>query len=170
MAMVAALELLIEDNRWAEVGLEALVQSAATATLTYVALDPALCAGAVLACDDAKIADLNADFRGKATATNVLSWPAEERACPGQVPGAPDPDFDGTIELGDIAIAYETCTREAKEAAKPVADHVQHLIVHGILHLLGYDHTRDDDAEIMESAEVAILAEMGLSNPYLLRD
>ena len=166
------LDIEIEDMRWQELALETLAHEAVSAALAHVQLDLNDCEVVILACDDARIAELNEEFREKAKATNVLSWPSEDLAAetPGADPERPKADFTGEIALGDIAIAYETCTREAKEAAKPVADHVQHLIVHGILHLLGYDHTRDDDAEIMESAEVAILAEMGLSNPYLLRD
>ena len=108
-----------------------------------------------MGCDDARIAELNGDFRDKPQPTNVLSWPSEERgaAQPGAAPAlptGPDP------ELGDIAIAYETCAREAAEQGKPMADHVTHLIVHAVLHLLGYDHIRDADATLMEATEVEI--------------
>ena len=69
-------------------------------------------------------------------------------------------------QLGDIALAWETCAAEAEEAGKPIADHVTHLIVHGFLHLLGYDHIREGDARLMETLEVRILASLGLSDPY----
>ncbi|WP_460272288.1 rRNA maturation RNase YbeY [Celeribacter sp. ULVN23_4] len=161
-----AVEVIIEDDRWDEAGLEALAHAAEAATLSYLALDPELCEGSVLACDDARIKVLNADFREKDKATNVLSWPADERATPGERPPLPEPDFDGTVELGDIAIAYETCAREAEEQDKTFADHVTHLLVHGLLHLLGYDHITDRDAEIMEQTEIEILATMGLEDPY----
>ncbi|MCA0044176.1 rRNA maturation RNase YbeY [Celeribacter litoreus] len=161
-----SIEVLIENARWEEAGLEALSDAAVSATLAHLGIDPELCEGSVLACDDARIKVLNADFREKDSATNVLSWPADERANPGARPEAPEPDFDGTIELGDIAIAYETCAREAEEQDKPFAEHVTHLMVHGILHLLGYDHITDADAEIMESTEVEILATMGIKDPY----
>ena len=69
-------------------------------------------------------------------------------------------------ELGDIAIAWETCAREAEELDRSVRDHVTHLIVHGVLHLLGYDHMREQDAALMEATEIRILAKMGLANPY----
>mgnify|MGYP005992599593 CR=1 FL=1 len=117
-----------------------------------------------------RIADLNADFRGKPTPTNVLSWPAEERgaATDGDLPLAVEPDFDGALELGDIAIAYDTCAREAIDANKSLEDHLRHLVVHGVLHLLGYDHIRDLDATVMEALEVEILGNMGLDNPYRL--
>ncbi len=69
-------------------------------------------------------------------------------------------------ELGDLAIAFETCAREAQEAGKTMADHVTHLIVHGTLHLLGYDHLRDGDATLMENLETEILGKMGIADPY----
>jgi probable rRNA maturation factor len=124
---------------------------------------------AVLACDDARITELNADFRDKPTATNVLSWPSEERGAQedGGVPERPEVSFVGMPEeLGDIAISYDTCLREAEAAGKPVADHVTHLMVHGVLHLLGYDHIRDLDATLMEGIESVILGKMGLPDPY----
>jgi probable rRNA maturation factor len=123
----------------------------------------------VLGCDDARIAALNTTFRGKAVPTNVLSWPSQERAAdtPGGRPAAPDPGSpDDPEELGDIAIAWETCASEAEGMGKPLATHAAHLIVHGTLHLLGYDHETDSDAALMEETEVRALAAMGLPNPY----
>ena len=76
----------------------------------------------------------------------------------------PEPGFDS--ELGDIAIAFETCAREAAEGQKPLSDHVTHLIVHGVLHLLGYDHIRDEDATLMQAIEVEVLGKLGLPDPY----
>ena len=121
-----------------------------------------------MAPQDARIAELNSEFREKPTPTNVLSWPAEDLAAeePGQSPTPPEPDFTGEIPLGDIAIAYDTCAREADEAGKSMNDHVMHLIIHGTLHLLGYDHIRDTDATLMETVEVAILGKMGIDDPY----
>ncbi|AJE46036.1 rRNA maturation RNase YbeY [Celeribacter indicus] len=161
-----SIDVIIEDPRWEETGLGALAEAAAQAVLSRLGLDPEMCEGSVLACDDARIRALNADFRSRDRATNVLSWPAAERAAPGRRPPLPEPEFDGTIELGDIAIAYETCLREAGEQEKPVSDHVTHLLVHGLLHLLGYDHVTDADAEIMEGTETEILASMGVADPY----
>ena len=121
-----------------------------------------------MACNDARIAELNAEFRCKPTPTNVLSWPAEDLSSeiPGAAPNRPTPDFTGEIALGDIAIAWDTCAREAKEQGKPMRDHVTHLIVHGVLHLLGYDHIRDEDATLMERLEVDILCKLGIDDPY----
>ncbi|MFD2740853.1 rRNA maturation RNase YbeY [Sulfitobacter aestuarii] len=163
-----ALELVIADDRWAALALEPLVQRAATAVLARFGLDPALAEVSILACDDAHIARLNGEFRDKPRPTNVLSWPAEERGAeqPGDTPAQIEPGFDGMIELGDIALAYETCAAEAEAASKPFADHVTHLTVHGLLHLLGYDHQNEADARLMEGLEVEILGNLGLDDPY----
>ena len=162
------LEISIEDDRWQDAEFEALAERAVGAVLTHFDLDPEICEISLLACDDARIADLNGEFRDKPQPTNVLSWPAEERSAdePGGDPDAPEPDFMGEIALGDIAFAWETCTREAQEAGKPMADHVTHLVVHGMLHLLGYDHIRDPDATLMEGIEVDILGRLGMDDPY----
>ena len=101
---------------------------------------------------DAAVAALNGQFRGKAKATNVLSFPAG--------PGAPE----GT--LGDIILAAETIAREASEQATPFAHHVQHLVVHGLLHLIGFDHEEQAGAERMEALEIEILKHLGIENPY----
>ena len=163
-----ALELAIEDPRWDSVNLPDLAQTALTTTLRKLNLAPETCELSVLACDDTRIATLNADFRDKPTATNVLSWPAEERAPArrGGTPPPPKPGPDGMIELGDIAISYDTCSAEAALAGKTEQAHVTHLIIHGVLHLLGYDHTTDPDAELMERIEVEILGKLGYDNPY----
>lgn len=165
-------DIVLEDDRWSALGLSALADRASGAVLEHVALDPDLCEIALLATDDARIAVLNADFRGKAKPTNVLSWPADDLApdAPGGTPLAPEADPDGTIPLGDIALAYETCVREAEEQGKSVSDHVTHLIVHGLLHLLGYDHETEADAALMEGLEVIILCKLGLPDPYAISD
>ena len=154
-------ETIIEDERWAEAGLEPLAERACAAALDHLGIDGAEIS--LLACDDTRIAALNADFRGKPVPTNVLSWPSEERGA--EAPGGePLPPED--LELGDIAIAFETCAREAAAADKPFADHVTHLLVHGTLHLLGYDHIEDKDAGLMEALEVEILGKLGIADPY----
>ncbi|MDE4144855.1 MAG: rRNA maturation RNase YbeY [Pseudophaeobacter sp. bin_em_oilr2.035] len=162
------LEIYTEDSRWDAVALEALAERSIGAALAHFDLEAEECEISLLACDDARIADLNAEFREKPTPTNVLSWPAEELSAeePGGAPLPPETDFTGEIPLGDIAIAYETCAREAEEAGKPLADHLCHLLVHGVLHLLGYDHIRDPDATLMEGLEVEILGKLGIDNPY----
>lgn len=164
-------DLTIEDSHWNSLNLLTLADAAVQATLDAFQLDPDQCEISVLACDDARITTLNADFRDKPTATNVLSWPTTDLSpdTPGARPPLPSPDFTGEIALGDIAIAFETCMREAQDLNKPVADHVTHLIIHGLLHLLGYDHIRDLDATLMEQIEIEILGRMGLEDPYRIR-
>lgn len=161
------LDILIEETRWEALDLEDLTARAVRETLSELGIGTD-CSLSLMASDDARIAKLNADFRGKPRPTNVLSWPAEERGAtvPGRPPALPEPDPFGTIELGDIALAFETCLAEAAEAGKPFSDHVTHLIVHGLLHLLGYDHVDDSDAALMEGLEVKILGKMGLDDPY----
>lgn len=156
-------DCMIEDQRWSRIGLETMAQTAAEAVFAHLELQGAF-EISLLACNDARIAELNADFRGKPKATNVLSWPSEERAP--EVAGDM-PDLEGLDEeLGDIAIAYETCAREAEEAGKTMADHCTHLLVHGTLHLLGFDHETDEDAALMEGLETDILAKLGIADPY----
>ncbi len=160
------IEITIEDSRWQ--GLEPLASRAAAEALKHFRLDPGVCEISVLGCDDRRIAELNAEFREKPKPTNVLSWPSQELASTiaGGNPSKPEADFTGEIALGDIAISYDTCTREAEEAGKSVDHHVCHLIVHAVLHLLGYDHIRDPDATLMEAVEVEILGKMGIDDPY----
>ena len=105
----------------------------------------------ILLTDDETVRDLNARFRGRDAPTNVLSFPAPR-----------NPEF----HLGDLALAFGVCAREAAEQAKPLGHHLQHLTVHGVLHLLGYDHIGDDEAEAMEGLERAVLAGLGIPDPY----
>ena len=109
----------------------------------------------ILMTDDAAVRTLNRDWRGKDSPTNVLSFPSDMPAIPGE------PDF-----LGDIALARETLEREAALDGKPLDDHLRHLVVHGVLHLLGYDHIEKAEAEEMEETETRILAGLGVADPY----
>lgn len=167
--MTDLVETLIEDPRWQGAGLDALAERAAQAALAGVGLTAKGFAVSLMGCDDARIAGLNAQFRGKPAPTNVLSWPTWDLSAEG-AGDAPDAAEPGTADdpepLGDIAIAWETCTSEAVAQGKPFADHVTHLVVHAVLHLLGYDHIRDEDATLMEGLEVRILASLGVSDPY----
>jgi probable rRNA maturation factor len=109
----------------------------------------------VLLTGDAAIRKLNGLYRGKDKATNVLSFPA----------GADGPS-DGAVLLGDVVVAYGTVVKEAKEAGKSLKDHLSHMVVHGVLHLLGYDHEVSSDAKTMERLETKILAGLGIQDPY----
>jgi probable rRNA maturation factor len=112
----------------------------------------------ILLTDDAEMRKLNAGWRARDKPTNVLSFPAE-----GAVDPAAPPEY-----LGDIALGLATCRQEARAQKKSFADHVTHLTVHGVLHLLGYDHMDDDQAEAMEPLETAILAGLGIADPYTI--
>lgn len=163
MAGTAAqiVDLVIEDERWLDADLGALAERAAQVTVAHLGIDPPEVV--VMGCNDDRIAALNDRFRGRAKPTNVLSWPSVEPPArePGTVPVPPVGP-----ELGDIAISYDTCAREAEQQGKTMAEHVTHLLVHAILHLAGYDHEADADAETMEDAERSILARLGIADPY----
>lgn len=147
------LDISIDDREWRVVpNLRKLARTAVLAVLP----DDDVAIG-LLFTSDARIAEINGQWRGKASATNVLSFPVSATT---PVPeGEPRP-------LGDIVMAYGVISREALEQKKPFAHHVTHLIVHGVLHLLGYDHENDDEAGAMEAREIMILAELGMENPY----
>lgn len=116
--------------------------------------------------DDAEVQTLNRDFRGKDKPTNVLSFPQVQADLLESLSNSDD----GEILLGDIVLARETCVREAEEKGLSVADHATHLIVHGTLHLLGYDHMDAASASAMEALETKALASLGIANPYADQD
>lgn len=162
-------DTVIEDARWNGTVLGEIAERGGRAALAAVGLDPAGFSIVVMGCDDARIAALNGEFRGKGRPTNVLSWPSQERGAAedGAVPEPPVPGpAEMPKELGDIAIAWDTCAAEAAAVGKPIEAHVAHLVVHATLHLLGYDHIRDGDAALMEEMERRALAGMGLPDPY----
>ena len=141
------LDITIDDAKWKTVPqLRKLTRRAIMA-----ALPDGDVAVSVLFTGDARILELNREWRGKASATNVLSFPS---------PANPED------HLGDVALAFETCQREAAEQGKPLSDHLQHLVAHGVLHLIGYDHEDDADAQVMEDLERQILESLGVSDPY----
>ena len=145
------IEVGIDDPAWseAEPAAERLAQAAAAATLEHEGVKDDLDV-AILLTSDERVRDLNARFRGKDAPTNVLAFPA---------PG-------GAGALGDVALAFGVCAQEASEQSKPLAHHLQHLTAHGVLHLLGYDHLTDSEAEAMEARERHILAGLGVRDPY----
>ena len=150
------------DHHW-EVLAAAAVEATVGAT-PYLALKDidAVIEIAIRMTDDDEVRTLNRDYRHKDQPTNVLSFPMVE---PGLI-GALANNADKEVLLGDIVLARETCVHEAAARAISVESHATHLIVHGTLHLLGYDHMRDDEAEAMESLERRIMAMLGLHDPY----
>lgn len=155
------------ESPWPSGDWEAIAEHAAEATAKAAPeLANARLSASILFTSDAHVHELNREWRDRDKPTNVLSFPMLAREelldlAPAEDMGAP-PEM-----LGDIALAYETCAREAEEKAIPLEQHATHLIVHGLLHLAGYDHeTSEADAEKMEAMEVAILAKLGIADPY----
>jgi probable rRNA maturation factor len=166
-----------DDDRWEKVSIEVSVrctawyaacpevealaaETARTALGRQVGLSvaPPLILDITLT-DDTEQRRLNRTWRGKNVPTNVLAFPAVAKGMPPLPAGAP-------LLLGDVVLAFETVAREAVEQQKPLADHLAHLVVHGVLHLLGFDHENDTDAAIMEAREVEILQSLGVPDPY----
>jgi len=137
-------------------------QAAAAAAVSEPLLANQRLEASVLFTSDAQVHELNREWRQRDKPTNVLSFPMLERQDLVRL------DPDGPPEmLGDIALAYETCAREAADKGISLQDHAAHLIVHGLLHLAGHDHeTSDEDADKMEALEIAILAKLGIADPY----
>lgn len=162
-----AIAIAVEADGWVRALPDAPALVAQAARMALEGACPLLPPGAVvsvLLSDDRTVQDLNRAWRGQDKPTNVLSFPATATRA-GETPRA---EFAGVpLELGDIALALETCEREAASGGKPLDHHVAHLTVHGVLHLLGYDHIDDADAERMEALETAILARLGVADPYL---
>jgi probable rRNA maturation factor len=138
---------MVEEKKWsARRGLGVRLKKAAALALARGKGNGAL---TILLSDDKKLHSLNITFRGKDKPTNVLSFPARQD------------DY-----LGDVALAYGVTAREARAQKKPFADHATHLVVHGVLHLLGYDHETARAAKTMEPLETKILSELGIADPY----
>jgi probable rRNA maturation factor len=150
------IEVEIEADAWTDAlpDAEAVVERAALAAQGEVAGDLV-----ILLTDDDAVRVLNAEFRGKDKPTNVLSFPGGDMP----MPGAP-------VHLGDIVLAYGVCRDEAEAQGKSLANHLTHLVIHGILHVLGRDHEDDAEAEAMEAEERSLLASLGVADPYILPD
>jgi probable rRNA maturation factor len=149
------IDVEVEEAAWTAALPEAealTVQAADAALLSEGAIGEGV---TVLLTDDDTVRDLNARFRQQDKPTNVLSFPAPPNR---------------ERHLGDVALAFGVCAREAGEQDKPLGHHLQHLVVHGVLHLLGYDHMGDDEAEAMEGLERAVLASLGVPDPYAARE
>ncbi|MCY3873917.1 MAG: rRNA maturation RNase YbeY [Rhodobacteraceae bacterium] len=173
---VEPVDVLVEDRRWKAIDLRKLATRALLAVRSELGLGASTPGFVVMASDDARLAELNGVFRNRPIATNILTWPATD-ACP-QVGGGPasrhsappngtgDEDWHWSGSLGDVALAFETCESEAAMQGKSLDDHVTHLLIHGVLHLLGYRHDTDSEAGAMQAIEISALAKLGISNPY----
>ena len=154
-------EVLVTADCWQrENGTEAVIHRAIEAAAAMVDAETSDTELAIMLTDDDGIRTLNKNWRGIDKPTNVLSFPALQPTGPR--------DDDAPRMLGDIAIAYQTTRAEADAERKPFENHLSHLAVHGFLHLVGYDHEKDGDAEIMEELERKILAQLGIPDPYAI--
>jgi probable rRNA maturation factor len=152
------LTVVLETSRWTDVlsNYEPMIQMVVSETLiTLGQIDQPKAASIVLA-DDEFLQKYNLQFRGKDKPTNVLSFPADKSMH----------FVDNIDNLGDILISLSTLEREAAEQEKTFEDHFKHMLVHGVLHLLGHDHQEDEEAEKMETLEITILLALGVANPY----
>lgn len=152
----------LQDPEWEVVdGVEEIVRKAALLALSSAML-PAFAMGrsleiSIVLANDDLIRILNNEYCGKDKATNVLSFATLD---------SEEPNSDGVLNLGDVILSYQTIAKESQEQGKFLLDHVQHMTVHGILHLLGYDHENEEDANNMEALEIRVLQSLGVQNPY----
>lgn len=154
--MSVTIDVVVEYDGWSRIlGAELIAHRAAAAAFE----DAGISEGevSVMLSSDALVRELNKRFREKDQPTNVLSFPANTL------------DREGARFFGDVALAHETLVREAADEGKNAEAHLTHLTVHGVLHLLGFDHDNERDAEKMESLETKILARLGFSDPYAVR-
>lgn len=156
-----SIEVTVETAAWhsAVTDLDLLCRRAVAAVLKQEAAVTTGVEVGVMLADDSRVQVLNREFRGQDRPTNVLSFPTGELGS--TVPGRP-------VLLGDIVLALETARREADRDGKPLGAHVTHLVVHGMLHLLGYDHEEDIAADLMEAREIEVLASLGVADPYAM--
>jgi probable rRNA maturation factor len=162
---------LLHETPWPQGDWESLAEGATGKTIAAtphapLATTPATIEISIRLTSDAEVHALNRQYRGKDKPTNVLSFPMVQPDVIGTLANTDD----GEVLLGDIVLAYETCAREAAERNAPLEDHATHLIVHGVLHLLGYDHMNDAEAEAMEGIERDVMAALGLHDPYPIED
>ena len=160
-----SVDLIMEDARWKTLNLLQIANAAFKETLSHLGMRSENFICCILACSSKKIKGLNAQFRGQNNSTNVLSFPSTPEISRLKS----SPKFEANVdpfELGNIAIAYEICKKEADVSKKDFEHHVYHLIIHSVLHLLGYDHKEEKNAAEMEKIEVQVLAKLGISNPY----
>ena len=151
------------DSEWQEElpAAETLILQALEVAIPHIPFDLRGTEVSVYLTDDAEIQELNKDYRGKDKPTNVLSFPQRH------LPKGPNGEIH---PLGDIVMAYETCAKEAENEAIPLKDHFTHLLIHGLLHLLGYDHEEENEAQKMEALEIEILKDLNIPNPYLAEE
>lgn len=151
MAAAPHIDILVEEPAWNVFQCGVWIEHAVLVGLEYLSLNETEYEISVVLTNDAKIRTLNREYRGKDKPTNVLSFPQDDE-----------------VMLGDIVVSFETIKQEAESQGKSFQNHFQHMVVHSLLHLLGYDHMENNEAKEMETLEVEILAKIGIDNPYVL--
>ncbi len=157
----ATIDLCIDDESWKGVSdLENKIDMAVKAALLHLDIGNEPFGLTIVLDNNQRVESLNSAWRDKHKPTNILSFPAPENS----------KTDTGQTYLGDLILAYDVICHEAKEQRKPLATHLCHLIIHGVLHLLGFDHQNDDEARKMEQLEIKAMASLGLSDPYQTND
>lgn len=159
-----ALDVAVACEEWRRIDddVVGICRETAMATLRHLGAGGRPAELSIVLADDATVTDLNRRYRGQDKPTNVLSFPGEDEglaACRGSLDGFP-------VMLGDVILAAETVFAEARAQGKPATHHLRHLVVHGVLHLLGFDHEKEEEAERMEGIEKTVLAGLGVPDPY----
>jgi probable rRNA maturation factor len=169
------INITFKDKRWVKIPLEEIGKGALKLIIDKFLGQDNNFEVSILASDDVEIRELNKNFRRIDSSTNIISWPEHETQLnqPGHIPDLVDKlksGFEGLNFLGNLAISFDRCSIEAEEKNIHFEDHVLHLLLHGCLHLIGFDHQNELDANLMEDIEIRLLSGVGIKNPYELND
>ena len=169
------INITFKDKRWVKIPLEEIAKGALKLIIDKFLGEDNNFEISILASDDTEIRELNKNFRGNDSSTNIISWPEHEIQS-NQLDHNPDlvdklkSGFERLTFLGNLAISFDRCSSEAEEKNIKFEDHVLHLLLHGCLHLIGFDHQNELDANLMEDIEIRLLSVVGIKNPYELND
>ena len=169
------INIIFKDKRWVTIPLEEIGKGALKLVIDKFLGQDHNFEVSILASNDVEIRELNKNFRGNNSNTNIISWPEHETQSnqPGHIPDLVDKlksGYEGLSFLGNLAISFDRCFMEAEEKNIHFEDHVLHLLTHGCLHLIGFDHQNELDANLMEDIEIRLLSGVGIKNPYELND
>ena len=171
--MSVKINIKIQEKKWSKVDLRKLSKKAFKSTFKILAYPNffKFLEVSILACNDKKIKEYNKTFRDKDKATNVLSWPRLKKIQCRDLLKNKDFSYlislqEGTLDIGDIAISYDTCLKKAKEFNYTFEDYTIHMLIHSCLHLLGFDHKKKSDFKLMKELEIKSLRDCGIKNPY----
>ena len=169
------INIIFKDKRWVKIPLEEIGKGALKLIIDKFLGQDNNFEVSILASDDVVIRKLNKKFIGKDGSTNIISWPEHETLSnqPGHIPDLVTKlksRSEGLTFLGNLALSFERCSIEAKEKNIHFEDHILHLLLHGCLHLIGFDHQNEKDANLMEDIEIRLLSGVGIKNPYELND